>query len=170
MPGQYSTRCGHRPSGGTAGAERTPARLFLCGRCRAQVVVCSCCDRGQVYCAGGCAQKARQQTQREAGRRYQTSWRGRVNHAARSSRWRVQKKNVTHQGSPPHADDLVLVETAVAASCRPVADGAGRSQGRDPGSWHCHWCGSRCPPLVRMDFLRRSGRRPRHGRTFGSSR
>jgi hypothetical protein len=31
--------------------------------------ICSCCDRGQIYCAGGCAQEARYHAQRAAGRR-----------------------------------------------------------------------------------------------------
>ena len=41
-----------------------PDRLgfFLCADCRNQVVVCSGCDRGQVYCAGDCARRARQAT------------------------------------------------------------------------------------------------------------
>lgn len=31
------------------------ARLFLCACCRIQVLVCRQCDRGQRYCADGCA-------------------------------------------------------------------------------------------------------------------
>jgi hypothetical protein len=59
----------------------TTGRLFLCARCQAQVFVCSHCDRGQIYCAQGCGQTARRDAQRAAGRRYQASRRGRVNHA-----------------------------------------------------------------------------------------
>jgi len=166
MPGHYSTRCGHRPSMGTARAEEMPGRLFLCVRCRAQVLICSCCDRGQIYCAGGCAQQARQHAQRSAGRRYQASRRGRVNHAARMSRWRARQKNVTHQGSPRPANDLVLGDAAVTASRAPMTatpDDAGRCQGLGTGPWRCHWCGRRCPSLVRNAFLRR-------GRRFGGRR
>lgn len=47
-----------------------PARLFLCARCQGQVLVCSQCDRGQRYCAAGCADVVRQTRQREAGSRY----------------------------------------------------------------------------------------------------
>ena len=161
MPGQYSTRCGHRPSMAVARAEDTPGRLFLCARCRTQVLICSCCDRGQIYCADDCAQEARREAQRAAGRRYQASFRGRVNHATRSERWRGRQKNVTHQGSLPPPDDLVLVEAAVAAGHRPVtAMPATVERFRGPGApvSCCHWCGRRCPPLVRIDFLRR-GRR-----------
>jgi hypothetical protein len=144
-----------------ARVEDTPGRLFLCARCRIQVLICSCCDRGQIYCVGGCAREARREAQRAAGRRYQACSRGRMNHARRSKRWRVQQKNVTHQGSPPPPDDLVLVDAAVAAGHRPVTAMpaiVGRFQGLGAPPSCCHWCGRRCPPLVRIDFLRR-GRR-----------
>jgi hypothetical protein len=169
MPGQYSTRCGHRPSMAAALAEDTPSRLFLCARCRTQVLVCGCCDRGQIYCADGCAREARREAHRAAGRRYRASFRGRLNHATRSERRRVRQKNVTHQGSPPPPDDLVLSDAAVAAGHRPVTAMPAiveRFQGlRSPAARSlrasascCHWCGRRCPPLVRIDSLRR-GRR-----------
>jgi hypothetical protein len=107
MPGEYSTRCGRRPCPSKADLVEGAARLFLCARCRVQVVICSCCDRGQIYCADGCAQEARHQAQRAAGRRYQASRRGRLAHAARSGRWRARQKNVTHQG--PHTSFRMLV-------------------------------------------------------------
>ena len=31
------------------------ARLFLCARCRRQVLICSVCDRGQQYCGARCS-------------------------------------------------------------------------------------------------------------------
>jgi hypothetical protein len=34
---------------GPEGADATPVRCFLCARCHAQVLICSCCDRGQIY-------------------------------------------------------------------------------------------------------------------------
>jgi hypothetical protein len=95
-------------------AAAATGRLFLCARCQAQILVCSHCDRGQIYCAQGCAQTARRAAQRAAGRRYQASRRGRVNHAARAGRYRARQNNVTHQGSPPHgADDLVMASAVV---------------------------------------------------------
>ena len=161
MPGQYSTRCGRRPCLGEAEPEAAPGRLFLCARCQAMVLICSCCDRGQIYCAGGCAQDARHQAQRAASQRYQASRRGRMNHAARTSRWRARQKNVTHRGSPPQpSDDGVSVDTAVAASkpsAASASDVAMGSQDHGPPFWCCHWCGRRCPPFVRTGFLRRRG-------------
>ena len=114
-----------------------PARRFVCARCRAPVLVCSHCDRGQVYCAAGCAATARRQSQRDAGRRYQDSLPGRFHHAARTRRWRVRQaaltmstpmsaatsiapttaQSVTHQGSPLGVSDAVLA----APSSMPVA-------------------------------------------------
>ena len=40
-------------------------RIFNCSRCQAQVVVCSCCDRGQIYCGKECAHAERQRRYRE---------------------------------------------------------------------------------------------------------
>jgi hypothetical protein len=37
MPGEDSIRCERRPCPGEADPVETPARLFLCARCRAQV-------------------------------------------------------------------------------------------------------------------------------------
>ena len=44
-----------------AGDDETPCRMFLCARCRRQALVCRRCDRGQIYCAGTCAQEARRE-------------------------------------------------------------------------------------------------------------
>src|SRR5271169_3492525 len=56
----------------------------------------------------GCARRARHRTRRAAGRRYQTSRRGRLRHALRARRYRARRKNVTHQGSPPAPPDDLL--------------------------------------------------------------
>jgi len=117
-----------------------PARRFLCARCRAPTLVCSHCDRGQIYCATGCAAVVRRQSQRDAGRRYQGSLRGRFRHAARTQRWRERQaaltvpvartematpQSVTHQGSPVPALDAVLTippsMPAVAAQPAPTS-------------------------------------------------
>jgi len=166
MPGHYFRQCRRRP----CDSEPAPARLFVCVRCQMQVLICSCCDHGQIYCAGGCAQQARSHAQRAAGRRYQASRRGRLAHAARARRWRARQKNVTHQGSRPRpAHDGVAAD--VVASPRPPAAASSRrvaTQSRDqrPGSWRCHWCGCRCPPYVRIGFLPRPRRGPDTRRTL----
>jgi len=149
-------------------------RFFLCGRCRAQVLICSHCDRGQIYCAAECSQAARRESQRHAGRRYQQGRRGRFAHAERARRYRQrrrQKNNVTHQGSlPPLPDGLLMVGSTGEAprlkrlevtrepqtSARPSTFTAGR----------CHFCGRGCAEFVRSGFLRRRAPRnvPPHDR------
>jgi hypothetical protein len=96
------------------------ARLFLCARCRCQVVLCSACDRGQRYCGRACSRQSRDTAKRSAARRYQHSHRGRVAHAARSLRWRrhhqshardqqAELNKVTHQGSQLQGSGAPLV-------------------------------------------------------------
>jgi hypothetical protein len=139
-------------------------RLFLCGGCRAQVVVCSCCDRGQVYCPDGCAKRARHRTLRQAAQRYRRTGRARRMHAARTARWRArQRESVTHHGSPvPVASALVAGGTA-SAPCGDV------SPAEPPlrAVTHCHWCKRVCLPRLRQGFLRRRDRRrdAEHDRT-----
>jgi hypothetical protein len=169
MPGHYSTPCGRRPCAGEGAPSDASARLFACVRCRALVRICSCCDRGQIYCAGSCAWEARCQAQRAAGQRYQASRRGRVCHAARARRHRARQKNVTHQGSPPSCRDDDVAADATATGSRSVAAAAHElavQADHDPEHEHCHWCGCRCSPFVRMEFLRRRRRGSRGGRTW----
>jgi hypothetical protein len=167
MPGHYSTPCGRRPCTDEGKRSDASARLFVCVGCRVQVLICSCCDRGQIYCAGSCAREARCQAQRAAGRRYQASRRGRMHHAARARHYRARRKNVTHQGSPPpRRDDGVSADAATSTS-EPASspDVAMRLRDHGDGLRHCHWCGCRCPALVRIGFLRCRRRGSRGGRT-----
>jgi hypothetical protein len=166
MPGHYSTRCRSRPHPQSSGSKITTLRLFVCVSCRAQVLVCSHCDHGQIYCAGTCAQVARHNAQRAAGRRYQTSYRGRIKHAARNSRYRARQKIVTHQGSPPRSqnDDVPLTANHRAAASRDVVM---QSQAPGPEYSCCHWCEHRWARAVRIGFLRRRRRGSSHGRNQG---
>jgi hypothetical protein len=61
--------------------ENLTPRLFLCGLCRHQVLICRRCDCGQMYSGHDCALEVRRSRQREARRRYQASERGRQMHA-----------------------------------------------------------------------------------------
>lgn len=138
-------------------------RLFLCGRCRAQVLICSRCDRGQIYCAAACAQAARQESQRQACRRYQQSRRGRFAHAERARRYRQcrrQKNNVTHQGSPPLPSDGLLAANSMGEAPqfmriqtphKPTMP----ANWRVLDCWRCHVCGRCCAEYIRSGFLRR---------------
>jgi hypothetical protein len=59
-------------------------RVFLCGRCGIQVIICSPCDRGHRYCSKACAREARRATWRRASKCYQAKPEGRLNHANRA--------------------------------------------------------------------------------------
>lgn len=135
-----------------------PGRMFLCGRCRAQVVLCSRCDRGNVYCGPGCAQARRRESVRAAGERYQDSRAGRFAHAARSRRYRVRCQNVTHQGSVVTAADALL--PAVAALPPPLPDtvnGGTAITVPSPATaptLRCSRCGAARASAVRLGWLR----------------
>lgn len=92
------------------------ARLFNCGRCHQLVFVCSCCDRGQIYCPGSCSLDARQETFQRASARYQLTRLGRRNHARRQAAYRLRllspRQKVTHQGSPKLALDVTAPPTS----------------------------------------------------------
>ena len=146
---------------------RDTARFFLCERCKKQVLICTGCDRGQIYCADDCASFARRQSQREAGRRYQSSLQGRLMHAERSQRFRARRKSVTHQGSLGVPPDAVLTacaaSVALAVETREVVEEADASHPPSPtiaarpaaASWHCRFCGRSIAQQVRLGTLRR---------------
>lgn len=84
-------------------------RLYYCALCHAQSIICSHCDRGQIYCGDTCSREARLKSCREAEKRYQhTPW-GKYKHAARQKRYRERfRQKVTDQGSvTPIADGLL---------------------------------------------------------------
>jgi hypothetical protein len=130
---------------------RGSARLFNCARCRCQVVLCSHCDRGQIYCGRACAQAARRQSARAAGRRYQRSRRGRFAHAERQRRYRQRcRSKVTHQGSPPARSAARLPaesRRSVGPHGLPVSDPA--------DGIRCHRCGRVCRPFLRHTVRQR---------------
>jgi hypothetical protein len=120
-------------------------RLFLCGRCRVQVVVCRHCDRGQIYCGRSCSAQARRTAMAAAGRRYQSSRPGRFAHAARARRYRARAKNVTHQGSTPTPVADLLPSVTAASQAVPVSATEPR----------CRRCGAHCAAALRLGFVQR---------------
>jgi len=90
----------------------TDIRLFNCARCHCQVKICRRCDRGNIYCGLRCSFAARMESLRAAGKRYQDSPKGRMNHALRQRRYRTRSNKVTHQGSSDTpSDDLLPLES-----------------------------------------------------------
>ena len=95
------------------GTSETTYRLYSCRRCAEQVRICRKCDRGNLYCAGECAQIRRHESLRRAAERYQLSLDGACLHAARQRAWREdQRKKVTHQGSLPSDETSIVAVTA----------------------------------------------------------
>ncbi len=124
------------------------ARLFQCACCHIQVILCSTCDRGNIYCLL-CAPLARRNSLRKAGKRYQDSRRGRAHHAARQKQYRQrQQQKVTHQGSTVTTYDDVLSH----APNEPIAQ---TESGKLMPCIYCHGCGRPCDGYLRMDFIQR---------------
>ena len=125
------------------------ARLYCCQRCNVQVTICRHCDHGNRYCTE-CAPVARQEARKRAAARYQDSHQGRLNHAARQSRYRErQKKKVTHKGSRVVriSDLLVDGRKKIKLSSIPPAQ-------KYVPLIYCHSCQKLCSPFLRNDFLR----------------
>ena len=130
------------------------ARLFNCARCRAQVLICSRCDRGNIYCGPTCSQQARRESLRAAGGRYQRSRRGRFCHAERQRRYRRRPHKVTHQGSVAVPSHDSLGPESRTKSGRACSGPSPPVQGPC-----CHFCRRPCSAFVRLNFLQRSPRR-----------
>ena len=148
-----------------------PARLFVCARCRAQVLLCSRCDRGQRYCGRVCSRAARDDSRREAGQRYQRSRGGRIAHAARSRRWRQQHQActppdlgdaepdidlsnfVTHQGSANPPPDAPLPSCEQVPE-RPPVDAVANVALTLMAAARCRRCATSLSPWARQGFLR----------------
>jgi hypothetical protein len=152
------------------------ARLFLCARCRDQVLLCSHCDRGQQYCSRACSSVSRRERRRETAERYQSSRGGQLKHAARSARWRQRRRSmrqvnagmdidkVTHQGCPDAPADASLPacdtpsvsedsnDTTAAASVGAVGFAA----------LVCRRCGHPLRSHVRQAHWHANNARPRH--------
>ena len=152
-------------------------RVFNCERCVRQVRVCRRCDRGQRYCRRGCAGQSRADSLRRAGGRYQESFRGRLFHAQRQSRYRErERQKVTHHG---FAEEQSSGTVGLLNEKEVDTDGRFEEGGcRDGGSWReprptggveqreiarrrdrradrCSWCGAVGQRLVRFGYWRR---------------
>jgi hypothetical protein len=161
--------------------------MFLCARCRDQVLLCSHCDRGQQYCSRACSSASRRERRREAAVRYQGSLRGQLNHAARSACWRQRRRSrraldagmvidkVTHQGCPGATADASLpaCETpgASALPINPVSaidTAVALTVAVEPAVSVCRRCARVLRPYVRQGYLH--GMRPHHDHRPGAGR
>jgi hypothetical protein len=161
-----AVRLGSRASGRTAACvDQASCRMFLCARCRCQALVCRRCDRGQLYCAGTCAQKARHGRQRKARRRYQATVRGRAMHAERSRRYRARQQRVTDHGlTKPGNEGFSPRSDVNAVSSAPLLNR------RSPTHPICHFCHRPASAFLRLSALRPRRQRGRMGEIYGNVR
>ena len=156
---QYGWKSLSRPSPRQhRGGLREDFRLFLCGRCRQQVRICSGCDRGQIYCGSTCSRAARRMSLQAAGSRYQATRPGRVRHAQRQADYRrregLRKRKVTHQGSRSRwaasrlATRMILPSKLTSSKAISRADPSGELV-------RCDFCEGACRNFARAAFLRR---------------
>ncbi|MGH8291743.1 MAG: hypothetical protein ACREV7_22705 [Steroidobacteraceae bacterium] len=134
-------------------------RLYHCRRCGMQVCICAQCDCGNLYCPGECAERARRESVRRAGARYQRTLRGACRHAERQRRYRErQKREVTHHR-------LALTSSQCSLSVHPIT--ASESIDVDYQApvqrpirllqTRCAFCGVPLPAFARLHPWRWSG-------------
>ena len=88
---------------------RPDSRLYQCANCNKQCVICSDCDRGNIYCSNNCASIARRKSCIAANQRYQKTFQGKRLHAARQRRYReALKQKVTDHGSNAQVKSVLL--------------------------------------------------------------
>ena len=94
-------------------------RLFNCRKCTKQVVICSHCDRGNIYCSNVCANQSRINNHRLSNQLYQRTYRGKLLHALRQKHYRArQKEKVTDQCSTEAPINDLLPELKNEKKCR----------------------------------------------------
>jgi hypothetical protein len=124
-------------------------RLYSCQRCHAQVTICKGCDHGNQYCME-CAPIARQEARKRAAVRYQSSRQGKLNHAARQSRYREREaKIVTHKGSK-----IRLVSDLLTIGRHKIKLLPNSLAGKYSSLIYCHYCQKLFSSFIRHDFLR----------------
>ncbi len=129
---------------------KNTSRLYFCSRCHTQVIICTRCDRGQRYCPADCRHRARSESLKRAGKKYQSKRSGRFNNAARQRRYRARtKQKVTHHTSTAkHLHDLLNTRLTETKKTQNLSF--------HKPQLHCHYCGAVCEPYLRHDFVHSS--------------
>jgi len=128
---------------------KNTARLFNCANCKCQVIIGSCCDRGNIYCPGTCAPLARKKSQLAASKRYQNTKQGKLKHAARQAAYRNrQKQKVTHHGSSEVGSYVeVTIQPADVLTPTKIISSVPKQ------TVICDFCGKSCSTFVRTKFI-----------------
>ena len=125
-------------------------RLYSCARCHCQVIICSHCDRGNIYCSGECSQAARCEKIKQANQRYEQTSKAKRLKSIRQQRYRQSQKakKATDQGTlVVRLYDLLLSELKQLKKrlinyrllyCRHLC---------------CHFCATPCDDFLRQGYL-----------------
>lgn len=70
-----------------------------CKECGEIFIVCRSCYRGHRYCSNQCRLMGYRESNTKAQKKYQKTFKGRLNHSKRQMRYRAKHKIVTHQTS-----------------------------------------------------------------------
>lgn len=152
---------------------KATARLYNCARCHKQVVLCSHCDNGNIYCLDGCAARARRESIRKANKRYRRGRKGRTNAAHRQANHRRRKRShivdeaesenkVTHQGSPGDCSSDSMPNDSEANRLEqksPVTATSSASTTAPADEIHCRCCGRPVRLQLRRGYLRQRRRK-----------
>ncbi len=119
------------------------ARIFNCVRCQRQTIICTYCDRGNIYCGSLCARQSRTQNHRIANQIYQKTFRGKQQHSVRQCAYRLrQKQKVTDHGSALISQNDLL----------PATENDTKKIMLE--KTHCHFCKRIISPYLRNGYLR----------------
>ncbi len=122
------------------------AREFNCARCHMQVIICSPCDRGNIYCGRDCSQYSRVLNHRIANQIYQKTLKGRQKHAERQRRYRQRLREKPNKVTDHGSNDLPPNDLL------PRVPSEERSQKIEQP--HCHFCRKAVSTFLRNGFLR----------------
>jgi hypothetical protein len=125
------------------------ARLYNCARCGCQVIICSHCDRGNIYCSGDCSEQSRKEKLKEAQKRYEKTDKAKKAKAKRQQNYRQRKKRkATHQGS-----GVLLLYDLLLIELEKLKNKIQKCHFTRCIRQYCHFCGSQCSDFLRVFFL-----------------
>jgi hypothetical protein len=148
-------------------------RQYLCARCRTQVLIGTCCDRGNRYCFGDCSKISRHEFQQKSGKLYRQTLSGKIKTNERQTRFRSRRrrlKEATPQDAPtpiPQEENEAHPQSSFSAPEKIVTHHGSPPHSPDvsilpvptvkPITAHnpfcCHFCGQLLSEFVRTSKL-----------------
>jgi len=99
-----------------------------------------------MYCGPTCSQKSRKESHSAADKRYQDTYRGRLNHANRQKCYRERKRKIVTDHSSKESTTNDLLPFVINEDLKIIYNDKLR----------CHFCGSICNYLLRTSVLGRA--------------